>query len=175
MTRKRSSRFAVLAVPLLLQGCGGGGGAKAVSEALVADDAGCRIQAEVYTGDEPDFTAGYCLTFVAFHLFDAAGNELDIEMLDPSTVDDLLIYPPERHVHFDLRLCGGQRQPSAGHAAGSESAAATTFFLVPGADRCPDGTVFPAFWGEVRLVQPLQEVSCQDLGGVQTSVSGCGG
>lgn len=175
MTGKRSSSWAgcaALAIPLLLQGCGGGGGGpRTFSEALVADAAGCTIQAEVYTGE--DVPGGTCLSFVAFHLFDAAGSELEVETLDPSNLNNALFYPPGEHIRFDLRICRGERQPSIEPAARS-APASTTHFLVPNADRCPEGTVFEVFWGEVRLTQPLQEVSCQLLGRVETSVSGCG-
>lgn len=176
MRGKRSSSWfegAALAIPLLLQGCGGGGGPRAVSEALVADAAGCTIDAEVYTGEDLSFAGGYCLSYVAFHLFDAAGTELEVETLDPSNLNNAFFYPPEEHIRFDLRICSGEREPS-GEPAAESAPAPTTYFLVPSVDRCPEGTVFPAFWGEVHLTRPLQEVSCQRLGRVETHVSGCG-
>jgi hypothetical protein len=171
MTGKNSSTFAggvALAVSLLLQGCGGGGGAKTVSEALVPDAAGCRIQAKVDTGDEPDLFGGSCLVFVSFQLFDAAGNKLEHETLDPTVLGDLRLYPPGKHVRFDLRICRGERLSSLENPPGTPIA-----FLVPDADHCPEGTVFPAFWGDVRLKEPLQEVSCDELSRVDVEVGGC--
>jgi hypothetical protein len=158
-----------LATALLVQACGGGGGdgdAKVVSQALVPDGpASCSVEAQVYTGPnvihDPE---GTCLVPVNFALFDPSGNELNV-------TQPLFLLPPERTVDFHLQICRGQPGiPGVGEASPGSS----SLFLVPDVDRCPSGTTIPGVIGDVSLVRPPQEVPCQQIGRVQTTVSQCG-
>jgi hypothetical protein len=56
----------------------------------------------------------------------------------------------------------------------ADDASTQSLFLVPNADACPAGTTAPGVLGiDVQLARPLQEVSCETIGRVETEVVGC--
>jgi len=155
-----------LAAAAALAGCGGGGSndAKVVSEGLVASgSSGCVIQADVDTGpDTAEFSGGVCLSGVVVHLFDRAGNELPLR-------GAVNIFPADERVRLRQRICSGEIQPFDPAVPSTPS-----LFLVADADACPAGTTVPGDLGlEVHLAKPLQEVSCEDIGRLETHVFGC--
>jgi hypothetical protein len=166
-----TAAWVTLATALLLQACGGGGGgnnAGVVSEALVPDGpSSCTVEAQVYTGPDVIHDPGdTCLVPVYFTLFDPSGNEL-------TATQPLSLEPPERTINFNLRICSGEiGVPIPGRGEGPPGP--MSLFLVPNVDHCPSGTTIPGALGDVSLVRPPQEVSCQEFSRVQTTVSACG-
>lgn len=166
--RKRPtvSAWLALATLLLLEACGGGGGgqqAKVISEALVPDgSASCDVEAKVYTGPDEHDPGGVCVVAIGFHLFDANGNELNV-------IEPVELLQPERTIDLQRRICRGQVG-----LPGIPSSSSPSLFLVPNVDRCPSGTTIPGAIGDVSLVRPPQEVSCEEFSRLQTSVAGCG-
>jgi hypothetical protein len=169
---KVAAAWATLATALLLQACGGGGGdggkdAKVISEALVPDGpSSCSVEAQVYTGPDVHELEGTCLVFVDFALVDPSGNELNV-------VQPLFTLPPQRTFNFDLQICSGQRGTQI-PGVGVFPAGLPSLFLIPDVDRCPSGTKIDVPVPDTFLVRPLQEVSCEDISRVQTTVTPCG-
>jgi hypothetical protein len=162
--------LAISLAAAVLAGCGGGGSdAKVVSEGLVASGpSGYVIQAEVDTGPDAHDPGGVCLAFVAFHLFDGAGNEFPVQ-------DELGFLQPDEHLNLRERICRGQVQPlGLADQNLADDASTQSLFLVPNADACPAGTTAPGVLGiDVQLARPLQEVSCETIRRVETEVVGC--
>jgi len=166
----RATASAAVAIALVLQSCGGGGGgggrdAEVISEALVADGpSSCSVEVRVYTGPDVHDIEGICIVFVNFALFDPSGK--DLEAVPP------LLYTlrPRQTIDLHLQICSGQRGLSNPVLA----AGPPSLFLIPDVDRCPSGTVIDVPVPNTYLVRPLQEVPCQTIGRVQTTLTPCG-
>jgi len=164
MRKKGSPTIAATAVFVAFGGCGGGGGGGAgvISEELVSDGTGCRIQAKVDAGGEA--SVGSCLAFVDFDLFDAEGNDLEIDFL---TFSGFL--PGGKRYSLDLRICRGRPEYLV-RPAGADQFLPPRVFLLQGADRCPTAPSPEAFQG--REISEMEEVPCEEIGRLETSVLG---
>jgi hypothetical protein len=170
MVARKSSVAGCVAFMILVAfgGCGGsgGGGSKVISEALVPDGpSGCTVEAEVETGPDAHDPGGTCVVFVDFHLFDTAGNALNVS-------GPLSLLPPEQSISFRSRICSGEIAPSS--PALEPASGRTSLFLIPDVDHCPSGATAPGLVGDVSLRRPLEGVSCEKISRLQTEVSGCG-